>query len=778
MPTFRIDVLKGMDSSVVRGMADHPYRLENVVHTRNGGYKPAPTGMLMLENVRAFKQFSYPRYAYVRMDNNSTALYDIQTGQVTQYGSQGYRDLAVYGDQIVTSGSVLGNAPVNFGLGLQSLSVPTQGDIIPPQDRIFSEVPTRAFDLKMGSTEVIPDIRMTAECVPETGYTVAPTDAYSNYVLPGGRKGFTTGIPYVMTVYFARTSRALGTIINPGSASAPYLAPMFVLWIPAEPRDANGTPILGEYTLRLRFTGVPTGYEAQFYGTQQTVSLSAPRARMQASLQVAGVGDTAVSINDTVASYMNMGGYAVWIALSAGTLKGALNPPSTREWKPGDTYRQDGVDFQLLGYSEDNDYYQSSATLNDATLYYHLLQRGGTGAPLYLMAEYSNRANPTVTGNSLKAFYWGRFDAEKQTDDSYVVRRYHPEPRESSPDLATFFPMGTRAVSSGGRVWVAADYVITTALATSRVQDRHSVVPLNYVQREYANNARGASIRTLYYSEPNQPLDFRENFIIPPMRKSYTITALAATSSGVIAFGNADACLISGDSPANFRATALDIPGTLSQATVGSYKGSVVYANEEGLYLLDGGTPTLVSEPVTREWGTPLALSVNALEGTILVSFGDKPSLHFDIRRKDWSVWNMHQLLLGSLGHALPVEQDYHVAAVPKSSGRADVFGLTGEGSAHALARFSLDAGSPETRKHFLKVSYRRDGAQPVELEVAGQGVSSTKQDNESTLMMHRINHHGNSVDLTFRFGFQAVIGGPIVVEAKGVKEATDIREG
>lgn len=782
MTPVKIEVLKGMDSSVVEGLGDSPVNLVNVVHTRDGGYRPRLGRTAMLSGVLAFRQFSVTQYAYYQTASGSY-LYNMKTGISTAYPALvASRDVVVYGDRVVVSG-VTGNAVVpRFGaLSLDDFvdeSGPVGGsaEVIPtPAEGIYSQVVTQAATLGLGVHNIIADIRVSVELrAPSSGSFMgtAPITYTGPWVWSGGGFHFTSGgVQMVLLCFRLKVGSVAGTSMNPGEAKPNYLQNQFLIALPDQPQAADGTPIYGPYEPIFTITGIPADYEPVFY-TSTTREVYTGYGLRGIPFYTSGV---------TVPQYgafrmvNEKATQTVWYVVSSTSITlpnpsppGVLDQPNP---PIGTTVAFGGGIAMFAGYALDESVYNNTGQPMDyPQMYYNMTGRNQMGAPLHLMADYINRATPGGRAPSYNPVYrWQRVLASQLVGGStYILHQYPAAGDEEPPLFATFFPVGSKAVFGSARTWVAPEYAIITDHNPATITDRHQAQIITRALRSYA----ASGPRTVFYSEPNS-LDFNEQFIVPPFRKSRTVTALAATSAGVMVFGEADGVLISGDSLASFRATAIDIPGATSQATVTQWRGAVIYANNSGLYILsDGSGSKVVSNPVSREWGNPVGISLNDEDGTVLISFSDKPDLHYDIQRDAWSKWTESHT-------ALPTSSDELIVA---GGSPVQISKLNGSPEA-AEAEWVVDGGATDIRKTWDRVSYRKvPFVNETTLSVKASNksdwrVSSSTTDQESGVMVHRINEQSSALRVRLQFSGDTVIGGPLTLNVRGGREETSIKD-
>lgn len=774
MTDIRIEALKGMNSSVIKGMGDSPLALTNVIFRRDGGYAVAPSGTQRILGARVFKQFSVRRYAFLQ-EAGGAYLYDLKNFTKTLYSGAGgtiLKDAVAYGSYVITSGNYVGAGVTGGPLTPNSLSgevsdgEPTGGP---------DTLETRAYGLDLTSFPLIAPVTYMVKYVPAfaPGNAVKaaaagdPTYRYDNETY----LGFNVGSWHLITVYFRRKAGRVGTVLNPTEAKPLYLANHLTLLLPAYPTDAAAAPIYGQYHPAFTFTGIPEDYEPVIFGFSGPATPGTPTAANKIPSQ-----GTDIVLHDVITVQTN-GSFGLWQATGAGTLASWPNLPGTN-YELGAEVSFSGIPFRFIGYQYTDYGYGAGSGgtyFVDESQMFNYLQAQGLDAPLFLMADYINRARPgplPQNGNTPR-HRWGRLNVI-QTGAEYRVTRSAHRNAELNPDRATFFPIGSRSAESNGVVWVAADYVIRNTFTPSVVNNRTATFNISPMVREWAKAGR---MRTVYYSQPYS-LDFGEDFVIPPLPRSATITAVEATLSGVIVFGEADACLISGDSPASFRATSLNIPGTISQETVATLNGVTYYANADGLYMLNGGQAQLLSEPVADIWriAPPSSISVNTREGTLLISMLATHTMHYDTLRNAWSSWSVNQVI-GTSGFAMPFAHASHILATPTGT----IYTMDALSLATAEAVFLVDGASPGTRKTFTKASYKaeREISGATELyyrasEAEEWRKSSSTTDGDLATMMHRLSAHGNALYVRLSFK-NASVGGPLTIGVDMVDDAADI---
>lgn len=739
MSDIRIEQLLGMDSSAFPGMTEKPTYLQNVVHTRDGGYAPAPgmTQGLTADPQRTIAFGDGKRLFYTTQGTGGVAptyAWNLETSLVDYYGDLAPLDIyAPYGNGVLGAG--VGATPGTYDMGAANAWRPFQA---------------RAFGRNEVSSPVIADLNMTATAVALPGYTTPPTSMTSPY-RHAQRPGFQTGFWRLVTVYFRRRKGTqIGSTLNPSNITPTYLGNAYTVYLPAYP---SGIP--GEYYVDFTFTGLPDGYEPVFFGfdTEKVPGYRITRPSLKQNLP-----GTALAVGEGISVITN-GGIGIWYAEVAGTLDTAFK--ADVPYTVGDVAQAGTATLKFVGYSAP---YTPDA-VDEKALYDYFTNTETLNGPAYLMADYINRVRPEPlqTSGVTPYYRWAGLKVDETGDGQY--RLYWEGNEESDPERATFLPVGTKTAVQAGRTWVAPDYVIRSGLDATQV--RNDVQP--WIVNTLICEEATLGTATVYYSELHS-IEFRESFIVLPFRRSQQIVALTSSAVGLVALGDSDAVIVSGDSEASFRASPVPAPGALSQATAASYQGVVVYCTPTGLYLLESGGATEQSLPVAREWGGPVALSVDEAEASVLIQMSDGRALHYDIRRRAWNVWTLpHRLLaLSAPMHAL-------------QQGTGEVMLLTNLFSplGPSRAEFRVDGGHPGVRKTFRTVSYRKDGQGVTALDTRSPRDSiytrsSTTTDPDPTTTVHRINVAGET--LLMRLEFAVPIGGPIIIDVNTAKPVEDIR--
>jgi hypothetical protein len=604
----------------------------------------------------------------------------------------------------------------------------------------------------------------------------APTSYSSTYAYSkGGRIGFSPDISNYIMMYVQEYTvddpdLYSGTTLNP-EFSKPFNRIPQIIHIPPQPEDELGNPIYGEYFVEVR---IPSNKRVYFYGRGY------PSSSTRQYYEKFRPGSLSLSLGTSVAEgdmWMNEVQYSTptgeviemqqyFIVTSAGDLPSF---GSEIDWNAGKGYGSKVVAGTAT-------YTNIGPVQGQATQDFAYYVSDAFDTPLNYVAREDLQRNHLRVPTK---FVWEMLEADGMVDGTdyvYTVtagRSTYKNVEGFRP--YTFYPVGTIAESHQGRSWMVAQAFYEVRAGTGT---HSSILDIRETVREVSS-----AEKTVYYSEWGRSTDWPENFIRLSFRKSRAVKVMRSIGDHLIFIGEADACVLSGDTEANFRLSPLDIPGAYQQDLSVVIAGVLYYRGVGGIYRLAGGQPEKVSGDLNSIFVQPpsssdsMTADFEALR--LYYHFYGGSTYCFDILTGQWSQMVDGNLITASLRSkktqpavAFNAQKLYLISEThPHDSTLRAVFG-------------TIDAGDAGRRKNYLSVSALIDlEAEPSEpypqvrvvmKSLSSDAISTSEwQDIRYRSQMHEFrfrNIVGYAAEMTLEIepnGSKVILRPPIAIEVK-----------